>query len=126
MSYLGDSPKFSTFPSQRFSGDGSTTSFTLQQSTPSPASLIVTIDGVKQQAASYAVTGTSLDFNPGVPASGSNLPVSNAFSDPPRNRQIPDINGRKQPKYKGFWAFIIWSTLFMVGSMLFSYNPLFK
>ena len=72
MSYLGDSPKFSTFPSQRFSCDGSTTSFTLQQSTPSPASLIVTIDGVKQQAASYAVTGTTLDFNPGVPASGSN------------------------------------------------------
>jgi hypothetical protein len=47
MSYLGDTPKFSTFPSQRFSGDGSTTAFTLQQSTPSPASIIVTIDGVK-------------------------------------------------------------------------------
>ena len=72
MSYLGDSPKFSTFPSQRFSGDGSTTAFTLQQSTPSPASIIVTIDGVKQQAASYAVTGPSLEFSPGVPATGSN------------------------------------------------------
>ena len=72
MSYLGDSPKFSTFPSQRFSGDGSTTAFVLQQSTPSPASIIVTIDGVKQQAASYAVTGTSLEFSPGVPATGLN------------------------------------------------------
>ena len=72
MSYLGDSPKFSTFPSQRFSGDGSTTAFTLRQSTPSPASIIVTIDGVKQQAASYGVTGTSLEFSPGIPASGSN------------------------------------------------------
>ena len=72
MSYLGDSPKFSTFPSQRFSGDGSTTAFVLQQSTPSPASIIVTIDGVKQQAATYGVTGTSLEFSPGVPASGSN------------------------------------------------------
>jgi hypothetical protein len=72
MSYLGDTPKFSTFPSQRFSGDGSTTAFTLQQSTPSPASIIVTIDGVKQQAATYGVTGTSLEFSPGVPASGSN------------------------------------------------------
>ena len=72
MSYIGDTPKFSTFPSQRFSGDGSTTAFTLQQSTPSPASIIVTIDGVKQQAATYGVTGTSLEFSPGVPASGSN------------------------------------------------------
>ena len=41
-------------------------------STPSPASIIVTIDGVKQQAASYGVTGTSLEFSPGIPASGSN------------------------------------------------------
>ena len=72
MSYIGDTPKFSTFPSQRFSGDGSTTAFTLQQSTPSPASIIVTIDGVKQQAATYGVTGTSLEFSPGIPASGSN------------------------------------------------------
>ena len=73
MSYLGTEPRFGTFNVERFSGNGSTTSFTLATPPGSPSSLLVTIDGVKQQASAYNVTDTAIDFGAGnAPATGTN------------------------------------------------------
>lgn len=73
MSYMGEQPIFGQFPVERFSGDGSTTSFTLTYSPASPSTLLVTISGVKQQATAYSVTDTALDFGVGnAPPSGTN------------------------------------------------------
>ena len=73
MSYLGEQPRFSDYPSQLISPNGTDTSFTLTNSVGTPASIIVCISGVKQSVNSYAVTGTLLDFGAGnPPPSGSN------------------------------------------------------
>ena len=67
MSYIGEQPRFSDYPSQLFSPNGSATSFTLGYGVGTPASIIVSISGVKQSVAAYAVTGTLLDFGAGNP-----------------------------------------------------------
>ena len=73
MSYLGVEPRFSDYPSQLLSPNGTDVLFTLTSSVGTPASIIVCISGVKQSVNAYAVSGTSLDFgasNP--PPAGTN------------------------------------------------------
>ena len=67
MSYIGEQPRFSDYPSQLLSPNGTDTSFTLTNSVGTPASIIVCISGVKQAVNAYAVTGTTLDFGVGNP-----------------------------------------------------------
>ena len=67
MSYIGEQPRFSDYPSQMISPNGVLTSFTLTNSVQTPASIIVCISGVKQSVGAYAVTGTLLDFGAGNP-----------------------------------------------------------
>ena len=67
MSYIGEQPRFSDSPAQLFSPNGTDTSFTLTNNVITPASIIVSISGVKQNIAAYAVTGTTLDFGAGNP-----------------------------------------------------------
>ena len=67
MSYIGEQPRFSDYPSQLLSPNGVLTSFTLTNSVGTPASIIVCISGVKQSVNSYAVSGTLLDFGAGNP-----------------------------------------------------------
>ena len=67
MSYIGEQPRFSDYPSQLLSPNGTDTSFTLTNSVGTPASIIVCISGVKQSVGAYAVTGTTLDFGAGNP-----------------------------------------------------------
>ena len=67
MSYIGEQPRFSDYPSQLISPNGVLTSFTLTNSVGTPASIIVCISGVKQSVNSYAVSGTLLDFGVGNP-----------------------------------------------------------
>ena len=67
MSYLGVEPRFSDYPSQLISPNGTDVSFTLTYSVGTPASIIVCISGVKQSVNAYAVSGTSLDFGVGNP-----------------------------------------------------------
>ena len=67
MSYIGEQPRFSDYPSQLISPNGVLTSFTLTNSVGTPASIIVCISGVKQSVGAYAVTGTLLDFGAGNP-----------------------------------------------------------
>ena len=73
MSYIGEQPRFSDYPSQLISPNGVLTSFTLTNSVGTPASIIVCISGIKQSVNSYSVTGTTLDFGAGnPPPAGSN------------------------------------------------------
>ena len=66
MSYIGEQPRFSDYPQQVLSPNGTDTSFTLTNSVQTPASIIVSISGVKQIAnTAYSVTGTTLDFGVG-------------------------------------------------------------
>ena len=66
MSYIGEQPRFSDYPQQVLSPNGTDTSFTLTNSVGTPASIIVSISGVKQIAnTAYSVSGTTLDFGVG-------------------------------------------------------------
>ena len=76
MPFIGNAPAthFETTPAvQRFSGDASTTTFTLNRTVASKQSILVSVDGVVQDAAgSYTVPdGTTLTFT-AAPSSGTN------------------------------------------------------
>ena len=58
MSYLGNSPEFANFPSKFFSGNSVLTVFTLNNAPPNDASLLVFIDGVRQDTSAYDVRHT--------------------------------------------------------------------
>ena len=73
MSYIGEQPRFSEYPSQLISPNGTDTSFTLDNSVGNPAQLIVSISGVKQSVNAYAITATTIDFGVGnAPPAGTN------------------------------------------------------
>jgi hypothetical protein len=56
-----------------FTGDGSTTSFTMSQSESDPTNIIVQIGGVYQQpTTNYTVSGTTITFTSAPPAPGVN------------------------------------------------------
>ena len=67
MSYIGEQPRTSEFPSQLLSPNVTDTTFTLTNGVQTPASIIVSISGVKQNVGAYAVSGTTLDFGAGNP-----------------------------------------------------------
>ena len=74
MAYLGASPlaSFASPSKDTFSGDNSTTSFTMGQSVGDPNQIEVFVDNVRQEPTSaYTVNGTTLSFT-GTPATGSN------------------------------------------------------
>ena len=73
MSYLGEQPRFSEYPSQLISPNGTDTSFPLDNSVGNPAQLIVSISGVKQSVNAYGVTGTTIDFGVGNPPPAGTL-----------------------------------------------------
>ena len=74
MAYLGASPlaSFASPSKDTFSGDNSTTSFTMGQSVGDPNQIEVFVDNVRQEPTSaYTVNDTTLTFT-GTPATGSN------------------------------------------------------
>ena len=74
MAYLGASPlaSFASPSKDTFSGDNSTTAFTMGQSVGDPNQIEVVVDNVRQEPTSaYTVNGTTLTFT-GTPATGSN------------------------------------------------------
>ena len=74
MAYLGASPlaSFASPSKDSFSGDNSTTSFTMGQSVPDVNAIEVFVDNVRQEpTTAYTVNGTTLSFT-GTPATGSN------------------------------------------------------
>lgn len=71
MSYIGSVPTTASFPFDQFSGDGSTTAFTLTYAPASTSSIIVAVSGVVQNPNTYSVSGSTLTFT-GAPPSGTN------------------------------------------------------
>ena len=75
MSFLGNAvaTHFETTPAvQRFSGDGSDTTFTLNRTVASVQSVLVSVDGVVQDTSAYTIPdGTTLTFT-AAPSSGTN------------------------------------------------------
>ena len=85
-----------------FTGDGTTTDFTLSREVPNNASVVVTIDGVVQHATdnqgnrAYSVYDTVLAFN-GAPANGAEIQVRHIGFASPVNSDVTSFHGRVGP-----------------------------
>lgn len=75
MSYIGAQPTTAAFPFDQFSGNASTTAFTLSYAPASPTSLVVTISGVVQNPSTYTVSGLTLTFSAAPPSGTDNIGV---------------------------------------------------
>ncbi len=77
MSYLGNAPSQNAIPdldSVAFTGDGSTTVYTLPLTAGNDASAIISIDGVRQHTTAYGINDTTLTFT-AAPPSGSAIEI---------------------------------------------------
>lgn len=59
--------RFSQYTADQFSGNGVTTIFSLSRTPPTPASLIVTIDGIKQHSSTYTIGNNQIVFSEAPP-----------------------------------------------------------
>jgi hypothetical protein len=75
VSYIGAQPTTGSFPFDQFSGNGSTTAFTLTYAPASTTSIIVAISGVVQNPNLYSVIGTTITFSPAPPTGTNNISV---------------------------------------------------
>jgi hypothetical protein len=73
MSYIGASPTQVAFVTDTFSGNGSTTAFTMSVAPANAASVLVAISGVLQDPTTYSVAGTALTFSAAPPAGTGNI-----------------------------------------------------
>lgn len=75
MSYIGNQPTTVAFLTDTFSGNGSTTAFTMQVAPATTSSVLVAITGVVQDPSTYSVSGTTLTFSAAPPTGTSNISV---------------------------------------------------
>ena len=85
-----------------FTGDGTTTDFTLSRTVPNNASVVVTINGVVQHPTdnqgirAYSVYDTILSFS-GAPANGDEIQVRHIGFASPVNSDVTSFHGRVGP-----------------------------
>ena len=73
MAYIGKEPSFGAFEKDIFTGDGSTTQFTLTHNVASATSIIVSLGGVIQEpVAAYTIVDNTIIFA-APPAVGTNF-----------------------------------------------------
>lgn len=74
MALLSGKPaqNYAQYTADQFTGNGSTTTYTLSKKPLTPASLLVTIDGVKQHSNTYAIVGFQITFTE-APPNGSSI-----------------------------------------------------
>lgn len=75
MSYIGNQPTNVAFLTDSFSGNGSTTAFTMQVAPANTSSVLVAISGVLQDPSTYSVLGTTLTFSAAPPTGTNNISV---------------------------------------------------
>jgi hypothetical protein len=75
MSYIGAQPTTAAFPFDQFSGNGTTTAFTMSYAPASTTSIVVSISGVVQNPTTYAITGLTLTFSQAPPTGTNNIGV---------------------------------------------------
>jgi hypothetical protein len=96
MSYIGNQPQYTSFLTDSFSGNGSTTVFTLRIAPANTSAVIIGISGVLQSPNDYAVVGNILTFSSPPPTGTNNisvrylsLPASNVVNS--AYRSVTDI-----------------------------------
>ena len=75
MSYIGASPSTAAFPFDQFSGNGTTTAFTMSYAPASTTSMVVSISGVVQNPNTYGISGLTLTFSAAPPTGTNNIAV---------------------------------------------------
>jgi hypothetical protein len=75
MSYIGVSPSTAAFPFDQFSGNGTTTAFTMSYAPASTTSMVVCISGVVQNPNTYGISGLTLTFSTAPPTGTNNIAV---------------------------------------------------
>ena len=75
MSYIGNNPITTSFVTDTFSGNGSTTAFTMTLAPASVTSMLVIVTGVVQDPSTYTISGTTLTFSAAPPSGTSNVSV---------------------------------------------------
>lgn len=75
MSLLGNPITSVAFLTDQFSGNGSTTVFTMSVAPANTASILVAVSGVVQDPSTYSVIGTSLTFSAAPPSGTGNVSV---------------------------------------------------
>ena len=75
MSYIGASPTTAAFPFDQFSGNGTTTAFTMSYAPASTTSMVVCISGVVQNPNTYGISGLTLTFSAAPPTGTNNIGV---------------------------------------------------
>lgn len=73
MSYIGNAPVYQAFVTDQFSGNGSTTAFTMSVAPANTASVLVAVSGVLQDPSTYSVSGTTLTFSAAPPTGTGNI-----------------------------------------------------
>ena len=75
MSYIGNPIISTDFPKDTFSGNGSTTAFTMSIAPASVNAVIVVVSGITQDPSTYTISGTTLTFSGAPPTGTSNISV---------------------------------------------------
>jgi hypothetical protein len=75
MSYIGNSPSSIAFLTDTFSGNASTTAFTLSAAPATTSSILVAVSGVLQDPSTYSSVGTTLTFSAAPPSGTDNISV---------------------------------------------------
>lgn len=75
MSYIGQAPTSAAFPFDQFSGNGTTTAFTMSYAPASTTSMVVSISGVVQNPNTYGISGLTLTFSAAPPTGTNNIAV---------------------------------------------------
>jgi hypothetical protein len=75
MSYIGIAPSTAAFPFDQFSGNGTTTAFTMSYAPASTTSMVVCISGVVQNPNTYGISGLTLTFSAAPPTGTNNIAV---------------------------------------------------
>ena len=75
MAYIGNQPTSSAFVTDLFSGNGSTTVFTMSVAPANTASILIAISGVVQSPDTYSINATTLTFSAAPPTGTGNISV---------------------------------------------------
>lgn len=75
MSYIGNPIVSTDFPKDTFTGNGSTTAFTMSIAPASVNAVIVIVSGVTQDPSTYTISGTTLTFSAAPPSGTGNISV---------------------------------------------------
>ena len=73
MPYIGQAPTQAAFVTDTFSGNGSTTAFTMSVAPAGTTSVLVAVSGVLQDPSTYSVVGTTLTFSAAPPTGTGNI-----------------------------------------------------